>query len=123
MHDTIAIAERLEEAGVQQRAAKVIAQEIANNGERLATKEDIDRLEQASKEDVGLLRKDFGRLEQSTKENFGLIRKDFDRLEQSTKEDVRRSERRILTFMGLALGLFAVLQSGITALILWLFMR
>ena len=46
MHDTIAIAERLEEAGVQQRAAKVIAREIANNGERLATKEDIDRLEQ-----------------------------------------------------------------------------
>ena len=123
MHDTIAIAERLEEAGVQQRAAKVIAQEIANNGDRLATKEDIDRLEQSTKENFGLLRKDFGRLEQSTKENFGLLRKDFDRLEQSTKEDVRRSERRILTFMGLALGLFAVLQSGITALILWLFMR
>ena len=50
--DTISIAKRLQQAGMEEATAKAVTKEIAIDRERLATKEDIDRLERA-----------FGRLE------------------------------------------------------------
>ena len=77
--DTISIAERLQQAGMKEPIAKAVAKEMIVDRERLATKEDVNRLERM-----------FGRL-----------------------------EGRLLAFM----ALFAIMQSGIMALILWLFTR
>ena len=67
--DTLATARDLEATGIERGQAEAIARAIGRDGERLATKDDIERLEAAT-------RSDFERLEART----------------ASKEDVARLE-------------------------------
>ena len=83
--DTLATARDLEATGIERGQAEAIAQAIGRDGEQLATRDDIERLESrtASKEDVQ-------RFEAATKD-------DFARLEARTasKDDVERIVERL----------------------------
>ncbi len=67
MVDTLAVAERLQETGIPEQQAKAIARELAEKETRLATKDDIGRLE--------------GRIDR--------LEEKVDRLAQSLKSDMR----------------------------------
>ena len=94
--DTLGTARDLEATGIERGQAEAIAQAIGRDGEELATRDDIERLESrtASKEDVqrfeAATRNDFARLEAATKD-------DFARFESRTasKEDVERIVERL----------------------------
>ena len=76
--DTLQATRQLENAGIGSAQAEAIVTIVAHAGTRLATKDDIERLEASTKKDIR-------RLEASTKE-------DIQRLEASTKEDIQRLE-------------------------------
>ena len=73
--DTFATARDLEATGIERGQAEAIAQAIGRDGEQLATREDIERLEArtASKEDVqrfeAATKDDFARFESATRDN------------------------------------------------------
>ena len=77
--DTLGTARDLEATGIERGQAEAIAQAIGRDGEQLATREDIERLEArtASKEDVqrfeAATRDDFARLETATKDDFARL--------------------------------------------------
>ena len=73
--DTLQATRQLENAGIGSAQAEAIVTIVAHAGTRLATKDDIERLEASTKKDIR-------RLEASTKE-------DIQRLEASTKEDIQ----------------------------------
>ncbi len=83
--ETLGTARDLEATGIERGQAEAIARAIGRDGEQLATRDDIERLEArtASKEDVQ-------RFEAATKD-------DFARLESRTasKEDVERIVERL----------------------------
>ena len=83
-YDTLATARDLESTGLERPQAEAIAQAIGSHGERLATGDDIERLEAraASKEDIARLE-----AQSATKD-------DVARLEarSASKEDVQRHE-------------------------------
>ena len=85
-YDTLATARDLESTGLERPQAEAIAQAIGSHGERLATSDDIERLEArtASKEDIARL------------EARSASKEDFARLEaqSATKDDVARLEAR-----------------------------
>jgi len=73
---------------VEDRTITLVQDEIAKG---LVTKDDLARLERATKEEFASLRADIARLEHATKE-------DIVRLERATKEDIVRLEKEMLTF-------------------------
>ena len=73
--DTLQATRQLENAGIGSAQAEAIVTIVAHAGTRLATKDDIERLEASTKKDIR-------RLEASTKE-------DIQRLEASTKKDIQ----------------------------------
>ena len=80
--DTHRAVRNLQAAGIDESQAEAMVEMVCDAlGEGVATKSDIDRLEQSTKADTD-------RLEQSTKA-------DTDRLEQSTKADTDRLEQKI----------------------------
>ena len=105
--DTLGTARDLEATGIERGQAEAIAQAIGRDGEQLATREDIERLEArtASKEDVqrfeAATKEDVQRFEAATKDDFARLetatRDDFARLESRTasKEDVERIVERL----------------------------
>ena len=94
--ETLGTARDLEATGIERGQAEAIARAIGRDGEQLATRDDIERLEArtASKEDVQ-------RFEAATKDDFArletAIKDDFARLESRTasKEDVERIVERL----------------------------
>ena len=80
--DTLGTARDLEATGIERGQAEAIARAIGRDGERLATGDDIERLEAATKSD-------FERLEART-----ASKEDVARLEakSASKEDVARLE-------------------------------
>ncbi len=94
--DTLGTARDLEATGIEREQAEAIAQAIGRDGERLATRDDIGRLEATTKGD-------FARLEATTKGDFARFeattKDDFARLEARTasKEDLRALESRTAT--------------------------
>ena len=105
--ETLGTARDLEATGIERGQAEAIARAIGRDGEQLATRDDIERLEArtASKEDVqrfeAATKDDFARLETATKDDFARLetatRGDFARLESRTasKEDVERIVERL----------------------------
>lgn len=80
--DTHRAVQSLKASGLEEAQAEAMVEMVCNAlGEGVATKSDIDRLEQVTKADTD-------RLEQSTKA-------DTDRLEQSAKADTDRLEQRV----------------------------
>lgn len=91
MFNTLKYAKILQEVGFtreQSEATVVMLSEVMD--EKLATKEDIFRLQVATRED-------FVRLEAATREDFvrleAATREDFVRLETATKEDIQLLRR------------------------------
>jgi|GEM_PF-4661238 len=75
---------------VEDRTITLVQDEIAKG---LVTKDDLARLERATKEEFASLRADIARLEHATQEEFASLRADIVRLEHATKEDIARLER------------------------------
>ena len=92
------IYDALIEAGTSKDKAKAAAAAVPSV-ERLATKEDIARLEGATREDIV-------KLERATRE-------DIAKLERSTKEDIAKLDKRVAV---LSLAVFS-LQPAILALL------
>ena len=102
--ETLGTARDLEATGIERGQAEAIALAIGRDGEQLATRDDIERLEArtASKEDVqrfeAATRDDIERLEARTasKEDVqrfeAATKDDFARLETATKDDFARLE-------------------------------
>ena len=103
--DTLTTARDLESAGLGRTQAEAIAQAIGRDDEHLATRDDLQRLENrtASKDDIARLearsaskddlrrheaatREDFARLEAATKENFARLEAQF-----ATKAELYRA--------------------------------
>ena len=80
--DTLQATRQLERAGFATPQAEAIVAIVAHAGTRLATKDDIERLEVSTKDDI----KRVERVALATKE-------DIERLEVSTKDDIKRVER------------------------------
>ncbi len=99
MVDTLAVAERLQETGIPEQQAKAIARELAEKETRLATKDDIARLEKATKDNIARSEKatkdDIARLEKATKDNIARLEKTTKDDIADVKEDVARLERRM----------------------------
>ncbi len=85
--DTLQATRQLEKAGFATPQAEAIVAIVAHAGTRLATKDDIERLEVSTKDDI----KRVERVALATKE-------DIERLEVSTKKDIQ-SLRTELTAM------------------------
>ena len=85
--DTLATARDLEATGIERGQAEAIAQAIGSDGEQLATRDDIERLEArtASKEDVQ-------RFEVTTRDNFARLE-----AQSATKSDIERLEAQSAT--------------------------
>ena len=104
--ETLGTARDLEATGIERGQAEAIARAIGRDGEQLATRDDIERLEArtASKEDVqrfeAATKDDFARLEARTasKEDVqrfeAATKDDFARLETATRGDFARLESR-----------------------------
>ena len=103
------IYDALIEAGTSKDKAKAAAAAVPSV-ERLATKEDIARLEGATREDIV-------KLEGATKEHITKLeratREDIAKLERSTKEDIAKLDKRVAV---LSLAVFS-LQPAILALL------
>jgi len=95
---------------VEDRTITLVQDEIAKG---LVTKDDLARLERATKEEFASLRADIARLEHATKEDIVRLeratqediarlehatKEDIVRLERATKEDIVRLEKEMLTF-------------------------
>ena len=82
--DTLETARELEATGIERVQAEAIAQAIGRDGERLATRDDIERLDAARKSDIERL------------EARMASKEDIARLESRTasKEDLRALESR-----------------------------
>ena len=74
MIDTLKAANTLKENGFNEQQADAIVSIVREREDRLATKQDLDAVEQGLKQDIALLRNDFGHLEKATKENNTVVR-------------------------------------------------
>ena len=89
--DTLGTARDLEATGIERGQAEAIAQAIGRDGERLATGDDIERLEAATKSDFEHLeartasKEDVARLEAATRDNFARLE-----AQAATKNDLER---------------------------------
>jgi hypothetical protein len=114
------IYDALIEAGTSKDKAKAAAAAVPSV-ERLATKEDIARLEGATREDIvkleGATRGDIAKLERATREDIAKLerstKEDIAKLERSTKEDIAKLDKRVAV---LSLAVFS-LQPAILALL------
>ena len=95
--DTLGTARELEATGIERGQAEAIARAIGRDGERLATRDDIERLDAARKSDTERLeartasKEDVARLESRS-----ASKEDLRELESRTasKEDIARLENR-----------------------------
>ena len=125
------IYDALIEAGTSKDKAKAAAAAVPSV-ERLATKEDIARLEGVTREHItklegatkehitkleGATRGDIAKLERATREDIAKLerstREDIAKLERSTKEDIAKLDKRVAV---LSLAVFS-LQPAILALL------
>ena len=114
------IYDALIEAGTSKDKAKAAAAAVPSV-ERLATKEDIARLEGATREDIvkleGATRGDIAKLERATRGDIAKLerstKEDIAKLERSTKEDIAKLDKRVAV---LSLAVFS-LQPAILALL------
>ena len=114
------IYDALIEAGTSKDKAKAAAAAVPSV-ERLATKEDIARLEGATREDIvkleGATKEHITKLERATREDIAKLerstREDIAKLERSTKEDIAKLDKRVAV---LSLAVFS-LQPAILALL------
>lgn len=107
---TVSISERLRSVGMEEVIAKEVETIVTHDSERVATKEDIGRLEQ----DIGRLGQDISRLEQTQKV-------DVSRLEASI--DALRREMSVMRWMigligGMSLTLITICIAGIIGILL-----
>ena len=102
MFDTHAFVKELTQAGMPEAQAEVLARnQAALIDEKLATKEDIKRLELATKEDIK-------RLELATK-------KDLEKLETCFKRDMKEMELRLTYNLTVRFGSMMVVSIGVIA--------
>ena len=108
--------EALIEAGASKEKAKAAAAAIPH-ADRLATKEDISRLEQDVAKLEHVLRSDMADLENSTKANIARLelstKEDMARLEKSMREDIAKLDKSVAV---LKLAVFTF-QPAIVALL------
>ena len=109
--DTLGTARELEATGIERGQAEAIAQAIGRDGERLATRDDIERLDAARKSDIERLevrmasKEDVARLESrsASKEDIARLetrtasKEDLQRHEATTKAEFKRLEALIAT--------------------------
>ena len=96
--DTLQATRQLEKAGFATPQAEAIVTIVAHAGTRLATKDDIERLQVATKEDIRRLqaanKEDIERLQVANKEDIERLqvatKKDVERLQVATKKDIER---------------------------------
>ena len=101
MFDTHAFVKELTQAGMPEQQAEVLARSQATLiDEKLATKEDIKRLELATKQDIK-------RLELATKQ-------DMKELEQTIKRDMKELELRLTLRLG---SIMVVAVGAVAALV------
>jgi hypothetical protein len=109
--DTHAFVKRLTAAGMPEAQAEVLADEqVRLIDDRLATKEDIAKLQAATKEDIAKLQaattmdiarlhEDIARLQAATKEDIARLqaetKEDIAKLQAATKTDLREMELKI----------------------------
>jgi hypothetical protein len=87
--DTHAFVKRLTAAGMPEAQAEVLADEqVRLIDDRLATKEDIAKLQAATTMDIARLHEDIAKLQAATKE-------DIAKLQAATKTDLREMELKI----------------------------
>ena len=114
------IYDALIEAGTSKDKAKAAAAAVPSV-ERLATREDIVKLEGATKEHItkleGATKEHITKLERATREDIAKLerstREDIAKLERSTKEDIAKLDKRVAV---LSLAVFS-LQPAILALL------
>jgi hypothetical protein len=98
--DTQAFVKRLTAAGMPEAQAEVLADEqVRLIDDRLATKEDIAKLQAATTMDIARLHEDIARLQAATKEDIARLqaetKEDIAKLQAATKTDLREMELKI----------------------------
>ena len=137
MRDTLGVAERLSEAGLEEAVARAIAREVAGNEQRLATKHDLAEVKHdlaevkhdlaEVKHDLAEVKHDLAELKQEVTSQGAELRQEMAsqgaelRQEMASqgaelKQMIRHSETRVLIFIGLFLP-------TIMSLLMWLFTR
>ena len=91
--DTLETVRDLEATGIERGQAEAIAQAIGRDGERLATREDVQRLEAAT-------RNDFARLESRTASKEDVARLEAQAATKSDLERLRAELYRALWIQG-----------------------
>ena len=86
--DTLETTKRLTDAGVQREQAEAIAFAIKSGQGDLATKADIQRLEETTKADIQ-------RLEETTKADIQRLEETIQRLEVKTSADIQRLDEKL----------------------------
>ena len=120
MFDTHAFVKELTQAGMPEQQAEVLARsQTTLIDEKLATKEDLKKLELATKRDLKELeqatKRDLKELEQATKRGLKELeqatKRDLKELEQAMKRDLKELELRLT----LRLGSMMVIAIGVVA--------
>jgi multidrug resistance efflux pump len=114
--DTHAFVKRLTAAGMPEAQAEVLADEqVRLIDDRLATKEDIAKLQAATREDIARVHEDIAKLQAATKEDIAKLqaatKEDIAKLQASTKTDLREMELKI----------DAKLESAKSEIVKWMF--
>ncbi len=121
--DTLTYAKKLEEAGFTPKQAEVQAFALADIvDERLATKEDIRRLEEVMKANRIAAEKDIKALRIATEHDTALIRKDIEQihlkietLREGTKKDMEAMRLSMIIWLGGIVIASAVASVGLIA--------
>jgi hypothetical protein len=114
--DTHAFVKRLTAAGMPEAQAEVLADEqVRLIDDRLATKEDIAKLQAATKEDIA-------KLQAATTMDIARVHEDIARLQAATKEDIARLQAATKTDLReMELKIEAKLESFKSEIVRWMF--
>jgi Protein of unknown function (DUF1640) len=114
--DTHAFVKRLTAAGMPEAQAEVLADEqVRLIDDRLATKEDIAKLQAATKEDIA-------KLQAATTMDIARVHEDIARLQAATKEDIAKLQAATKTDLReMELKIDAKIESVKSEIVRWMF--
>ena len=100
--DTHRFVKNLTDHGFTEEQAEVLANEQVNLlNSNLATKTDIEALQQATKTDIALIQRDIEVLRKETKADIALIQRDIEALRKETKADIEALQQATKTDIAL----------------------
>ena len=122
--DTHAFVKRLTAAGMPEAQAEVLADEqVRLIDDRLATKEDIAKLQAATKEELqAATKEDIAKLQAATTMDIARLHEDIAKLHAATKEDIAKLQATTKTDLReLELKIDAKIESVKSEIVRWMF--